>query len=71
MTDYSDGEHLRPAPSQHMDEVDHRIVAHLRRDGRMPYKTLAKELGLTEATGRSRVRRLEERDSLRVLGVTD
>ena len=71
MTDYSDGEHLRPAPSQHMDEVDHRIVAHLRRDGRMPYKTLAKELGLTEATVRSRVRRLEEGDSLRVVAVTD
>lgn len=71
MTDYSDGDHLRPAPSQHMDEVDHRIVAHLRRDGRMPFKALATELGLTEATVRTRVRRLEEGDSLRVVAVTD
>ena len=71
MTEFSDGEHLRPAPSQQMDEVDHRIVAHLRRDGRMPYKTLANELSLTEATVRARVRRLEEGDSLRVVAVTD
>jgi Lrp/AsnC family transcriptional regulator for asnA, asnC and gidA len=54
-----------------MDEVDHRIVAHLRRDGRMPYKTLSNELGLTEATVRARVKRLEEGDSLRVVAVTD
>ncbi|WP_269617716.1 Lrp/AsnC family transcriptional regulator [Zhongshania sp. BJYM1] len=71
MTEFSDGEHLRPASSQHMDEIDHRIVAHLRRDGRMPYKTLANELGLTEATVRARVKRLEEGDSLRVVAVTD
>lgn len=54
-----------------MDEVDFRIVALLRRDGRMPFKTIAAELGLTEATVRSRVRRMEESDSLRVVAVTD
>lgn len=54
-----------------MDEVDFRIVALLRRDGRMPLKTIAAELGLTEATVRSRVRRMEESDSLRVVAVTD
>ena len=54
-----------------MDEVDHRIVALLRRDGRMPYRSIANELGLTEATVRSRVRRMEESDSMRVVAVTD
>ncbi len=54
-----------------MDEIDFRIVALLRRDGRMPYKTIAAELALTEATVRSRVRRMEEADSLRVVAVTD
>nr|WP_204997061.1 Lrp/AsnC family transcriptional regulator [Spongiibacter marinus] len=54
-----------------MDEVDFRIVALLRRDGRMPYKAIAADLGLTEATVRSRVRRMEEADSLRVVAVTD
>ena len=71
MTELEGDDHLRPAPSQHMDEVDHRIVAHLRRDGRMAFKALATELSLTEATVRSRVRRLEEGDSLRVVAVTD
>ncbi len=56
---------------QKLDEVDYRIINHLRRDGRMPYKALADALGLTEATVRSRVRRLEEGDSLRVVAVTD
>jgi Lrp/AsnC family transcriptional regulator for asnA, asnC and gidA len=71
MNDLHTDDHLRPASSQHMDDVDHRIVAHLRRDGRMAFKALAAELSLTEATVRSRVRRLEEGDSLRVVAVTD
>lgn len=53
------------------DDVDHRIIALLRRDGRMPFRTIANELDLTEATIRSRVRRLEENDSMRVVAVTD
>jgi len=57
--------------NQGMDEGDFRIVALLRRDGRMPYKAIAADLGLTEATVRSRVRRMEEADSLRVVAVTD
>ncbi len=54
-----------------LDELDHRLIALLRRDGRMPFKALAKELGLTEATVRARVRRLEETDTMRVVAVTD
>lgn len=54
-----------------MDETDQRIVALLREDGRMPYRSLARELGLTETTVRARVRRLEESDAMRVVAVTD
>lgn len=54
-----------------MDEVDYRIIALLRRDGRMPFRTIANELDLTEATVRSRVRRMEDSDSMRVVAVTD
>lgn len=54
-----------------LDEVDQSIVQQLRRDGRTPYKTLAKQLDLTEATVRARVKRLEESDSLRVVAVSD
>ena len=54
-----------------LDEIDQSIVQQLRRDGRTPYKTLAKQLDLTEATVRARVKRLEESDSLRVVAVSD
>jgi DNA-binding Lrp family transcriptional regulator len=54
-----------------LDSTDERIVELLREDGRMPYRALAKALGLTEATVRSRVRRLEESNTMRVVAVTD
>ena len=37
----------------------------------MPYRAMAAELGLTEATVRTRVRRLEESNAMRVVAVTD
>jgi DNA-binding Lrp family transcriptional regulator len=43
----------------------------LRADGRLPYRALARELELTEATVRSRVKRLEESGTMRVVAVTD
>jgi Lrp/AsnC family transcriptional regulator for asnA, asnC and gidA len=54
-----------------MDETDQRIVALLREDGRMPYRSLARELGLTETTVRARIRRMEESNVMRVVAVTD
>lgn len=54
-----------------MDEVDARLVSLLRHDGRTPYRTMALELNLTEATVRTRVRRLEESNLMRVVAVTD
>ena len=50
-----------------LDDTDHRIIALLRADGRLPYRSIARELGLTEA----RVRRLEESRTMRVVAVTD
>jgi Lrp/AsnC family transcriptional regulator for asnA, asnC and gidA len=54
-----------------LDAVDERIVALLRRDGRMSYRAIARELGITEATVRTRVRRLEDSNTMRVVAVTD
>ena len=54
-----------------LDEVDHRIVALLREDGRLSYRAIARELSLTEATVRARIRRLEESNTMRVVAVTD
>jgi Lrp/AsnC family transcriptional regulator for asnA, asnC and gidA len=54
-----------------LDDIDYRIIALLRRDGRMPFRSIAQELELTEATVRSRVRRMEDSNSMRVVAVTD
>ena len=54
-----------------LDETDQAIIELLRSDGRMPYRALARELSLTEATVRSRVRHLEESNAMRVVAVTD
>ena len=54
-----------------LDDTDERIIALLREDGRMSYRALASELDLTEATIRSRVRRMEASNAMRVVAVTD
>ncbi len=43
-----------------MDELDERIVTHLRRDGRAPYTEIAEAVGTSEATVRNRVKQLVE-----------
>jgi Lrp/AsnC family transcriptional regulator for asnA, asnC and gidA len=54
-----------------VDATDERIIDLLRVDGRMSYRAIAAELGLTEATIRTRVRRLEQSNAMRVVAVTD
>ena len=54
-----------------LDDMDYRIVSLLRKDGRMPFRAIAKDLGLTESTVRGRVRRLEESNTMKVVAVTD
>ena len=45
---------------QTLDELDRRLIAALRVDGREPVTTLARRLGVTRATVNSRLRRLLE-----------
>lgn len=54
-----------------LDATDQAIIGLLREDGRMPYRSIARELGLTEPTVRARVRRMEESNTLRLVAVTD
>ena len=54
-----------------LDATDDAIIALLRKDGRLPYRSIARELDLTESTVRARVRRLEDSDIMRVVAVTD
>lgn len=54
-----------------IDDIDFRLIALLRKDGRMSTRELAGMLGLTEATVRTRLRRLEETETMRVVAMTD
>lgn len=54
-----------------LDDIDVQIITLLRKDGRMPFRALAKDIGVTETTARARVRRLEDSDTMRVVAVTD
>ena len=60
-------------PQEHidLDDTDQAIIALLRRDGRMPYRAIARELNVSENTVRGRVRRMEDSDTMRVVAVTD
>ncbi|MBE0553194.1 MAG: Lrp/AsnC family transcriptional regulator [Rhodobacteraceae bacterium] len=47
-----------------MDEVDQRLIAELRRDGRAALSELAERLGLARGTVRARMERLVERGEI-------
>lgn len=47
-----------------LDEVDQRLIAELRRDGRAALSDLAERLGLSRATVRSRMERLAARGEI-------
>ena len=64
---------LAPAQPRHidLDSTDEAIIELLRRDGRMPYRAIARELQIAENTVRARVKRMEESDTMRLVAVTD
>jgi Lrp/AsnC family transcriptional regulator, regulator for asnA, asnC and gidA len=57
--------------SARVDAVDRRIVTALQRDGRRPFTSIAKELGLSEAAVRQRVARLQAAGIMQVVAVAD
>ncbi|HHT72447.1 MAG TPA: Lrp/AsnC family transcriptional regulator [Firmicutes bacterium] len=54
-----------------LDETDREIIELLQEDGRMPFLTIANQLGLAEGTVRRRVARLLEEKVLKIVGITD
>jgi DNA-binding Lrp family transcriptional regulator len=54
-----------------VDELDRQLVQRLRADGRESNRSLARALGINEATVASRLRRLEAADVMRVVAVSD
>jgi Lrp/AsnC family transcriptional regulator for asnA, asnC and gidA len=53
------------------DDTDERIIAEMRKDGRISNRDLAKLVGVNEATVRTRLRRLEESNTVRVVAMRD
>jgi len=51
-----------------IDETNISIINHLR-DGRVPFKKIAEELGVSEGTIRSRVKKLQEEGVLEITGL--
>jgi Lrp/AsnC family transcriptional regulator for asnA, asnC and gidA len=58
-------------PQGRLDVLDRALLECLREDGRMPNSTIARRLGVGEATIRRRLQRLAETRGLRVVPVID
>jgi Lrp/AsnC family transcriptional regulator for asnA, asnC and gidA len=54
-----------------VSEVDAAIIRSLQADGRRPYTSIAKEVGLSEAAVRQRVQRLIDEGVMQIVAVTD
>lgn len=54
-----------------LDELDHNIISLLRENGRQSNQELSKKLDTTAATVRSRIRRMEDANVMRVVAITD
>ena len=59
------------APAVKIDPVNRRIIEILQREGRSPYTSIARELGISEAAVRARVQRLTDAGVLDVVAVTN
>lgn len=58
--------------AQHpLDEVSKQIIEQLQSDGRRPYASIAKAVGLSEAAVRQRVQRLLDQGVMQIVAVTD
>ncbi len=60
----------RPAATV-LDDVSKAIIEQLQQDGRRPYASIGKAVGLSEAAVRQRVQRLQEAGILQIVAVTD
>jgi Lrp/AsnC family transcriptional regulator for asnA, asnC and gidA len=57
--------------SQALDDIAKRIIEQLQEDGRRPYATIGKAVGLSEAAVRQRVQRLIDTGVMQIVAVTD
>jgi Lrp/AsnC family transcriptional regulator, regulator for asnA, asnC and gidA len=55
----------------HLDRIDQRLIEALQNNGREPFRRIAAEVGVSEATIRARYQRLCDENILQVTGVTN
>ena len=55
----------------HLDRIDQRLIEALQKNGREPFRRIAVDVGVSEATIRARYQRLCEDNILQVTGVTN
>jgi len=60
----------RPGPVV-LDDLSKRIIEQLQEDGRRPYATIGRAVGLSEAAVRQRVQRLLDSGVMQIVAVTD
>jgi len=58
-------------PAVVLDDVAKAIIDQLQQDGRRPYATIGKAVGLSEAAVRQRVQRLTDSGVIQIVAVTD
>lgn len=66
----ADNRKNKPGNKMKIDEINIAIIKHLR-DGRKSYKKIADDMGLTENTVRSRVKKLQKQGVLDITGLVD
>ena len=54
-----------------IDQTDCKIIELLQKDGRMPNTMIAKKLGISEATVRSRLNRLTKEEYIQIVAVSN
>jgi Lrp/AsnC family transcriptional regulator for asnA, asnC and gidA len=59
------------APAVKLDPVNRRIIEILQREGRCPFTTIAREVGISEGAVRARIQRLTDAGVLDVVAVTN
>lgn len=54
-----------------LDATDQQIVDYLRQDGRMPFREIARQLGVSESMVRKRVNKLLQEGWMRIMAISD
>ncbi len=61
----------RGEPAHQLDDTSKAIIEQLQQNGRRPYATIGREVGLSEAAVRQRVHRLLDAGIMQIVAVTD